>query len=49
MLIRNIIVVGDKIFDKEAKVTVYNGVPTDLIIRGGGQIRRGLHWKTKCK
>ena len=49
MIIRNINIFGDNIFDKTTKVTVYNGVPTDLIIRGGGQIWRGLHWKTKCK
>nr|DAX62765.1 MAG TPA: Concanavalin A-like lectin/glucanase superfamily protein [Caudoviricetes sp.] len=37
MLIRNINIFGDNIFDKTTKVTVYNGVPTDLIIRGGGK------------
>ena len=37
MLIRGITVVGDNIFDKTTKVTVYNGIPTDLIIRGGGK------------
>jgi hypothetical protein len=40
MLIRNINIFGDNIFDKTTKVTVYNGVPTDLIIRGGANLER---------
>ena len=40
MLIRGITVVGDEIFDNQTKVTVYNGVPTDLIIRGGANSER---------